>query len=180
MAADNKTLGNFQLGDIPLAPRGVPQIEVTFDIDANGIVNVKAKDLGTGKEQSITIQNNNGLSEEEIQRMVREAEENADNDKAKKEEVDLRNECEQIIFGVKKSVNDLGNEVTDQEKSDIDAKTKDLEEALKGNDLELIKSRKEELVKASQNVAMRAYQKAQQANNNNGGAVNPDDIVDNK
>ena len=179
MAADNKTLGNFQLGDIPLAPRGVPQIEVTFDIDANGIVNVKAKDLGTGKEKSITIQNNNGLSEEEIQRMVREAEENADADKARKEEVDLRNECEQIIFSVKKSVEDLGAEVTDSEKADIEAKTKDLEDALAGKDLETIKARKEELLKASQNVAMRAYQKAQQANNNNdGGAVNPDDIVD--
>ena len=180
MAADNKTLGNFQLGDIPLAPRGVPQIEVTFDIDANGIVNVKAKDLGTGKEKSITIQNNNGLSEEEIQRMVREAEENAESDKARKEEVDLRNECEQIIFSVKKSVEDLGAEVTDSEKADIEAKTKDLEDALAGKDLETIKARKEELLKASQNVAMRAYQKAQQANNNNndGGAVNPDDIVD--
>ena len=184
MAADNKTLGNFQLTDIPLAPRGVPQIEVTFDIDANGIVNVKAKDLGTGKEKSITIQNNNGLSEEEIQRMVREAEENADADKARKEAVDLHNECEQIIFSVKKSVEDLGAEVTDSEKADIETKTKDLEEALKGNDIENIKAKKEELLKASQNVAMRAYQKAQQANGNNGnntnsdGTVNPDDIVD--
>ena len=184
MAADNKTLGNFQLTDIPLAPRGVPQIEVTFDIDANGIVNVKAKDLGTGKEKSITIQNNSGLTEDEIKRMVREAEENAESDKKRKEEVDLRNECEQIIFGVKKSVEDLGAEVTAEEKADIEAKTKDLEDALKGNDLELIKSRKEELVKASQNVAMRAYQKAQAQNQNNGangdGSVNPDDIVDNK
>ena len=182
MAADNKTLGNFQLTDIPLAPRGVPQIEVTFDIDANGIVNVKAKDLGTGKEKSITIQNNTGLSEDEIKRMVREAEENAESDKKRKEEVDLRNECEQIIFSVKKSVEDLGAEVTAEEKADIDAKTKDLEEALKGNDLELIKSRKEDLLKASQNVAMRAYQKAQANNPNNngndGGAINPDDIVD--
>ena len=182
MAADNKSLGNFQLTDIPLAPRGVPQIEVTFDIDANGIVNVKAKDLGTGKEKSITIQNNSGLSEDEIKRMVREAEENAESDKKRKEEVDLRNECEQIIFSVKKSVEDLGAEVTDQEKADIEAKTKDLEDALKGNDVELIKTRKEDLLKASQNVAMRAYQKAQAQNQNNngndGGAINPDDIVD--
>ena len=182
MAADNKTLGNFQLTDIPLAPRGVPQIEVTFDIDANGIVNVKAKDLGTGKEKSITIQNNSGLTEDEIKRMVREAEENAESDKKRKEEVDLRNECEQIIFSVKKSVEDLGAEVTDSEKADIEAKTKDLEDALKGNDLELIKTRKEDLLKASQNVAMRAYQKAQAQNQNNngndGGAINPDDIVD--
>ncbi|MFA7435388.1 MAG: molecular chaperone DnaK [Bacilli bacterium] len=161
MAADNKTLGRFQLGDIPLAPRGVPQIEVTFDIDANGIVNVSAKDLGTNKSQSITIQNGSGLSEAEIERMVREAEENAEADKLKKEEADLRNESEQIIFQVRKSVTDLGDEVTEQEKSDIEAKSKDLEEALKGSDLELIKSKKEELLKVSQNIAMRAYQKTQ-------------------
>jgi len=182
MASDNKTLGRFQLGDNPLAPRGVPQIEVTFDIDANGIVNVRAKDLGTGKSQSVTIQSGSGLSEEEIKRMVREAEENAENDKARKEEADLRNESEQIIFAVKKSVEDLGSEVTDQEKKDIEEKTKDLEEALKGTDLESIKAKKEELLKISQNVAMRAYQKAQaaqqgQANQNtenNDGSVNAD------
>ena len=183
MAADNKTLGRFQLTDIPLAPRGVPQIEVTFDIDANGIVNVSAKDLGTGKSQSVTIQSGSGLSEEEIKRMVREAEENAESDKARKEEVDLRNECEQILLSVKKSVEDLGSEVTEQEKSDIDAKSKALEEALKGTDINDIKAKKEELLKASQNVAMRAYQKAQQAqqaqanNNNNAGQTNDDGSV---
>ena len=180
MAADNKTLGRFQLGGIPLAPRGVPQIEVTFDIDANGIVNVKAKDLGTGKEQSVTIQSGSGLTEEEIKRMVREAEENAENDKKRKEEVEARNEAEQIIFSVKKSVEDLGDEVTADEKSSIESKIKDLEAALQGNDIEDIKAKKEELLKASQNVAMRAYQKAQNqnANNGNGGPINPDDIVD--
>ncbi len=182
MAADNKTLGRFQLGDIPLAPRGVPQIEVTFDIDANGIVNVSAKDLGTGKSQSVTIQSGSGLSEEEIKRMVREAEENAESDKARKEEVDLRNECEQILLSVKKSVEDLGTEVTDQEKSDIDSKSKALEDALKGSDINDIKAKKEELLKASQNVAMRAYQKAQQAqqaqaNNNGAGQTNDDGSV---
>src|SRR5690554_3901707 len=164
MAADNKTLGRFQLGDIPLAPRGVPQIEVTFDIDANGIVNVSAKDLGTNKSQSITIQNGGGLSEEEIERMVREAEENAEADKRRKEEADLRNEADQVIFQVKKAVQDLGDEVTDQEKRDVEEKTKDLEDALKGNDLDLIRNKKDELLKVSQNIAMRAYQKAQ-ANN---------------
>ena len=179
MAADNKTLGNFQLNDIPLAPRGVPQIEVTFDIDANGIVNVKAKDLGTGKEQSITIQNNSGLSEEEIKRMVREAEENAESDKARKEEADVRNEAEQMIFAVKKSVEELGDEVTAQEKSDIDNQIKELEDALKGSDIELIKQKKDALIKASQNVAARAYQKASKAQGgNDSGAINPDDIVD--
>src|SRR5690554_3321089 len=164
MAADNKTLGRFQLGDIPLAPRGVPQIEVTFDIDANGIVNVSAKDLGTNKSQSITIQNGGGLSEEEIERMVREAEENAEADKRRKEEADLRNEADQVIFQVKKAVQDLGDEVTDQEKRDVEEKTKDLEDALKGNDLDLIRNKKDELLKVSQNIAMRAYQKSQ-ANN---------------
>ena len=180
MAADNKTLGRFQLGGIPLAPRGVPQIEVTFDIDANGIVNVKAKDLGTGKEQSVTIQSGSGLTEEEIKRMVREAEENAENDKKRKEEVEVRNEAEQIIFSVKKSIEDLGDEVTADEKTNIESKIKDLEAALQGNDIEDIKAKKEELLKASQNVAMRAYQKAQNQNpnNGNGGPINPDDIVD--
>jgi len=164
MAADNKTLGRFQLGDIPPAPRGVPQIEVTFDIDANGIVSVSAKDLGTNKSQSITIQNGGGLSEEEIERMVREAEENAEADKRRKEEADLRNEADQVIFQVKKAVQDLGDEVTDQEKKDVEEKTKDLEDALKGNDLDLIRNKKDELLKVSQNIAMRAYQKSQ-ANN---------------
>ena len=183
MANDNKTLGRFQLTDIPLAPRGVPQIEVTFDIDANGIVNVSAKDLGTGKSQSVTIQSGSGLSEDEIKRMVREAEENADSDKARKEEADLRNESEQVLFAVKKSVADLGEEVTAQEKADIEAKSKDLEEALKGNNIEDIKAKKEELLKISQNVAMRAYQKAQASqqaqnnNNNNNNNTNDDGSV---
>jgi molecular chaperone DnaK len=182
MASDNKTLGRFQLGDIPLAPRGVPQIEVTFDIDANGIVNVSAKDLGTGKSQKITIQSGSGLSEEEIKRMVREAEENAESDKKRKEEADLKNEAEQIIFGVKKSVQDLGSEVTETEKNDIDEKIAELEKALKDNDIEQIKVKKDELAKASQNVAMRAYQKAQKANeanqNNNDKTKKEDDVVD--
>ena len=137
MAADNKTLGRFQLSGIPLAPRGVPQIEVKFDIDANGIVHVSAKDLGTGKVQTITISGGSGLSEDEIDRMVKEAEANAASDKAKKEEADLRNECEQIIFAAKKSVDDLGTEVTDEEKTNIENATKELQEAL-SKDLSLI------------------------------------------
>ena len=183
MAADNKTLGRFQLTGIPLAPRGVPQIEVKFDIDANGIVNVSAKDLGTGKAQSITIQNDSGLSEAEIERMVKEAQENEAADKAKKEAVDTKNEAEQILFSVRKSVEDLGSEVTEQEKTDIEAKSKELEEALKGDNIEDIKAKKDELLKVSQNVAMRAYQKAQQAQGNanagdTGTNKNPDDVVD--
>ena len=173
MAADNKTLGRFQLADIPPAPRGVPQIEVTFDIDANGIVNVKAKDLGTGKSQNITIQGGSGLSEEEIDRMVKEAEMNAESDKKRKEEVDTRNEAEQAIFSVKKAMEDLGAEVDANEKADVEAKIASLEEALKGNNVEDIKAKKDELLKASQNIAVKAYQKAQannQGNNNQGGS----------
>ncbi|HPX84873.1 MAG TPA: molecular chaperone DnaK [Bacilli bacterium] len=161
MAADNKTLGRFQLGDIPLAPRGVPQIEVSFDIDANGIVNVKAKDLGTGKSQSVTIQGGSGLTEAEIKRMVKEAEENAENDRLRKEEADLRNECEQIIFAAKKSVDDLGAEVSEEEKKDIESKSDALKKALEGKDLDDIKAKKEDLLKVSQKVAARAYEKAQ-------------------
>ncbi len=181
MAADNKTLGRFQLADIPPAPRGVPQIEVTFDIDANGIVNVKAKDLGTGKSQNITISGGSGLSEEEIDRMVKEAEMNADSDKKRREEVDTRNEAEQAIFAVKKAIEDLGAEATEEEKNDVNAKIATLEEALKGNDIEDIKAKKEELLKASQNIAMKAYQKAQQAQgqaNPNSGNAADDDAVD--
>ena len=168
MAADNKTLGRFQLTDIPPAPRGIPQIEVTFDIDANGIVNVKAKDLGTGKSQNITIQGGSGLSKEEIDRMVKEAEMNADADKKRRDEVDTRNEAEQTIFQVKKAMEDLGSEVSESEKSDVNSKISALEEALKGNDIEDIKAKKEELLKASQNIAVKAYQKTQNNNSQNG------------
>ncbi len=161
MAVDNKTLGKFQLTGIPAAPRGVPQIEVKFDIDANGIVHVSAKDLGTGKSQTITINDNNGLSEAEIDRMVKEAEENAEADKKRKEEADLRNECDQLMFASKKSVEDLGAEVTEDEKKAIEEATTKLEEALKGTDLDAIKKAKDELEKAAQSVAIKAYQKVQ-------------------
>ena len=192
MAADNKTLGQFQLSGIPLAPRGVPQIEVKFDIDANGIVHVSAKDLGTGKVQTITITGNSSLSEEEIDRMVKEAEANAEADKAKKDEVDLRNECSQIIFSVDQSVKDLGEEVTEDEKNNIENAKKELEEALNGTDLEAIKAKKEALLQAAQGVATKAYQKAQNqaqndqaqsgASQNDDGTVNADyeDVSKNK
>ena len=175
MAADNKTLGRFQLGDIPLAPRGVPQIEVKFDIDANGIFNVSAKDLGTGKSQNIVIQSGSGLSDEEIEKMIKEAEQNAEADKKRKEEAEIKNESEQIIFAAKKAVEDLGDEVTADEKADIEAKSKELEEALKGNDIEDIKAKKEALTKASQNVAMKAYQKAQQGQQAQGSSNSNED-----
>ena len=161
MAADNKTLGRFQLTGIPMAPRGVPQIEVKFDIDANGIVHVSAKDLGTGKSQTITISGGNGLSDEEIERMVKEAEENAEADKKRKEEADLRNECDQMIFSVKKSVEDLGEEVTTEEKEKVEAATKKLEEAMAGNDVDAIKAAKSELEKDAQSIAIKAYEKIQ-------------------
>ena len=182
MAADNKTLGRFQLTGIPLAPRGVPQIEVKFDIDANGIVHVSAKDLGTGKVQTITITGNSSLSEDEIDRMVKEAEANAEADKAKKEEADLRNECSQYIFQVQASLKDLGDEVTNEEKTSCENAIKELEDALNGTDLELIKQKKEALLTAAQGVATKAYQKKQNeqqasGNSNNGPSQNDDGTV---
>jgi molecular chaperone DnaK len=163
MANQNKTLGRFQLTDIPPAPRGVPQIEVSFDIDANGIVNVKAKDLGTGKSQQITIQGDTGLSDEEIERMVKEAEENADADAKLKEEADTRNEADQLIFAAEKAITDLGEQVTDEEKSDTEAKIADLKKALEGSDIEDIKAKKDALNEVAQALATKAYQQAQAA-----------------
>ncbi len=162
MANDNKTLGRFQLGDIPAAPRGVPQIEVSFDIDANGIVNVSAKDLGTGKSQKITIQSGSSLSEDEIKRMVKEAEENAENDKKRKDEADLRNECDQIIFASNKALEDLKDKVDEKEKKDVLDAVAELEKALKTDDLEDIRKKKDSLVTKSQGIAVKAYQQAQE------------------
>ncbi|MCR1808762.1 molecular chaperone DnaK [Haploplasma modicum] len=170
MAQDNKTLGRFQLTDIPAAPRGVPQIEVTFDIDSNGIVSVKAKDLGTNKEQKITIQSSGALSEEEIEKMVKEAEEMAEADKAKREEADLRNESNNLIFQTNKAVVDLGEEVTEEEKSNIEKLTKELEEALGNDDLDAIKKAKEALEKDAQSIAIKAYEKAQKEHEHTEGA----------
>ena len=139
MAADNKTLGNFQLTNIPAAPRGVPQIEVTFDIDANGIVNVKAKDLGTGKEQSITITSSTNLSDDEIERMRKEAEENKEADAKRKEEADLKNEAEQVIFQTESSLKELGDKVDKKEKETAEKQKDELKKALEKGDLEEIK-----------------------------------------
>jgi len=163
MAADNKTLGRFQLADIPPAPRGVPQIEVTFDIDANGIVSVKAKDLGTNKEQSIQVTGTGSLSDDEIDRMVKEAEEQAEADKAKREAADTRNEASNLIFQTNKAINDLKDEVDEATKTKLEEQIKALEEALKGDDIEDIKAKKEQLEKDAQDIAVKAYQKAQQA-----------------
>ena len=184
MAADNKTLGRFQLTDIPAAPRGVPQIEVKFDIDANGIVNVSAKNLGTGKEQKITIQGSSGLSDAEIERMVKEAEENASADAARKEEADLYNEANQLIFQTKKALNDLQN-VDDAEKAEAEKLSDELQKAIDAKDTATVKAKKEELEKVAQSIAVKAYQQTQEANggntnnnNNNGGSANSDGTVD--
>ncbi len=165
MAADNKTLGRFQLGDIPAAPRGVPQIEVKFDIDANGIVNVSAKNLGTGKEQKITIQGGSGLSDAEIERMVKEAEENAESDKKRKEEADLVNEANQLIFQTKKALSELQN-VDPTEKENAEKLCEDLQKALDKNDMADIKEKKEALEKVAQDIAVKAYQQTQGAQPN--------------
>ncbi len=145
MAADNKTLGRFQLTDIPPAPRGIPQIEVTFDIDKNGIVNVKAKDLGTQKEQNITIQASSSLSDEDIERMVKEAEENAEADKKRKEEADLRNEADQLIFQAEKTVKDLGDKVSEEEAKEIEDASAELKAALEAENFEDVRTKKEAL-----------------------------------
>ncbi|MGB0534977.1 MAG: molecular chaperone DnaK [Acholeplasmataceae bacterium] len=184
MASDNKTLGRFQLSDIPAAPRGVPQIEVTFDIDANGIVSVKAKDLGTNKEQNITITGNESLSQEEIDRMIKEAEEMAEADKLRREEADLRNEASNLSFQTKKALDDLKDDVEDKEKEDVEAKINALEEALKGNDIEAIKAAKTALETVAQGIAQKAYQKAQQeqqaqsTDTNEDNTSNDDNTVD--
>ena len=163
MASDNKTLGRFQLTDIPPAPRGVPQIEVTFDIDKNGIVNVTAKDLGTNKEQNITIQSSSSLSDEEIDRMVKDAEENAEADKKRREEVDLRNEADSLVFQVEKTVKDLGENISDEDKKNAEEKKDALKTALEGEDIDDIKAKKEELEKVIQELSAKVYEQAQQA-----------------
>ncbi len=189
MARDNKTLGHFQLTDIPPARRGVPQIEVKFDIDANGIVNVSAKNVATGKENSITIQSNTSLTEEEIQRMVREAEENAEADKQKRDEANLRNEADQLIFVTKQSLEDLGDKVTDIEKQEAEAKIKELETALQGTNAEEIKVAKAALEKTAQAFSERVYKEQQASQSNPGPDVsdtqtdesdknNDDDVID--
>ena len=183
MAADNKTLGNFQLTGIPAAPRGVPQIEVKFDIDANGIVNVSAKDLGTNKSQSITITSNTNLSDEEIEKMRKEAEEHAEEDKRRKEEADLVNEAEQLVFQTEKSIKDLGDKITDSERGEAEDLIKELKDALEKKDIEDIKTKKDKLQEKAMALATKVYenvQKEQQANQENDTNSNDkkDDVAD--
>lgn len=163
MAADNITLGRFQLTGIAPAPRGIPQIEVTFDIDANGIVNVSAKDLGTGKEQQITITSSTKLSEDEINAKIKEAEQYAEEDKKKKEEVEVKNQAEGMLFETEKQMNELGDKVTADEKSKVDAAREDLKKAVEANDVEDIKAKIEVLTQAFYPISSRIYQEAQQA-----------------
>ncbi|EKB57703.1 molecular chaperone DnaK [Falseniella ignava] len=163
MAADNKTLGRFQLTDIPPAPRGIPQIEVTFDIDKNGIVNVSAKDLGTQKEQTITIKSSSGLSDEEIERMIKDAEANADSDKKRREEADLRNEADQLIFTTNKTIDELKDKVSEDEIKQAEAARDELQAAIEQNDLEAIKTKRDALNEIVQNLAVKLYEQAAQA-----------------
>ena len=160
MAADNKTLGRFQLTDIPPARRGMPQIEVTFDIDANGIVNVKAKDLGTGKEQKITITSNTNLSDEEIDKMMKEAEANKDADEKRKALADAKNEADQTMFAAEGAIRDLGEKVTEDEKKEIEELTADLRKALEGDNVDDIKDKTTKLNEKAMALAGRVYEEA--------------------
>ena len=181
MAADNKTLGRFQLTDIPAAPRGVPQIEVSFDIDKNGIVNVRAKDLGTQKEQTITIKSSSGLSDDEIERMVKDAEANAEADKQRKEEVDLRNDADALLFTVDKTLKELEGKVDAEEVKKAEDARDELKSAIEANDIEQMKAKRDSLNEIVQNLTVKLYEQAaqQQAQENpeaaQGGA---DDVVD--
>ena len=163
MAADNKTLGRFQLSDIPPAPRGVPQIEVSFDIDANGIVNVKAKDLGTNKEQKITITSSTNLTEEEIDKMMKEAEANKEADAKRKEEAEVKNETEQMIFTAEKAIKDLGDKVTESEKTEINELIDKAKKAMEENNIEEIKSAKDKLAEKAMALSSRVYEEAAKA-----------------
>ncbi|SKA76302.1 molecular chaperone DnaK [Desulfobaculum bizertense] len=189
MAADNKTLGRFELSGIPAAPRGVPQVEVSFDIDANGIVNVSAKDLGTGKEQSIRITASSGLSEDEIENLVKEAEAHAEEDKAKQKLIETRNQADTLIYTTEKSIRDLGDKLDAETKTDIEAKIETLKKALEGEDAAAIEAATNELAQASHKLAEKLY--AEQGANAEGaqgqpGAQQPqggaqkddDDVVD--
>jgi molecular chaperone DnaK len=161
MASGNKSLGQFNLSDIPPAPRGLPQIEVTFDIDANGILHVSAKDKATGKENKIKIQANSGLKEDEIQRMVKDAEAHADEDRKARELVEARNQCDALIHAVKKSLTEHGDKVTADEKSGIEAAIKAAEEAIKGGDKDAIEARSKALAEASHKLAEKMYSQQQ-------------------
>jgi molecular chaperone DnaK len=183
MAADNISLGRFQLTGIPPAPRGIPQIEVTFDIDANGIVNVSAKDKGTGKEQKITITASTNLSEDEIEKKVKEAEMFAEEDKKKKEAIEIKNNADNMIYQTEKSLNELGEKLSKEEKDAVISKKDDLKKALETDNTDEIKAKLDELTKEFNKLAEKIYQQeassqgaAQETNESNSSAN--DDVVD--
>ena len=183
MASDNKTLGRFQLTNIPPAPRGVPQIEVTFDIDANGIVNVKAKDLGTGKEQAITITASTNLSDEEIEKMRKEAEENKDADEKKKALADARNEADQMIFTTEKAIKDLGDKVDAKDKDAAEKLVSDLKKELEGEDVDKIKDATSKLQEEAMKLGAKVYEEAnkkaqEEASTKSDNKSNEDEVVD--
>ncbi|MBC2123965.1 molecular chaperone DnaK [Listeria innocua] len=183
MAKDNKTLGRFQLADIPPAPRGIPQIEVSFDIDKNGIVTVRAKDLGTGKEQNIVIKSSSGLTDEEIEKMVQDAEANAEEDKKNKENAELRNNADQLVFTVDKTLKELEGKVEEEEVKKAEAARDELQEALKGEDFEAIKEKTDSLNEIVQNLSVKLYEQAAAEQQAAGGAEGQeapqnDDVVD--
>ena len=167
MAADNKTLGRFQLTNIPPAPRGVPQIEVKFDIDANGIVNVTAKDMGTNKEQSITITAGSSLTDEEIEKMMKEAEANKEADEKRKEEAEVRNEADSLIFATEKAIKDLGDKVSEKDKKEAEEKMAEVKKALEGEDIEDIKTKKDALNESAMKLATKVYEEAAKENGAN-------------
>jgi molecular chaperone DnaK len=162
MAMYNKTLGKFQLGDIPPSPRGIPQIEVTFDIDANGIVNVSAKDLGTGKEQKITITSSSGLSKDDINNMVREAESHADEDKRKKEEIEARNRADSLVYQTEKMLNEHRSKLSESDASSVESAIAECKKALEGGDVAAINRAADALTQASHKVAEAMYKSGAQ------------------
>jgi molecular chaperone DnaK len=174
MAADNKTLGRFQLTDIPPAPRGIPQIEVTFDIDKNGIVTVKAKDLGTQKEQNITIQSSSGLSDEEIDRMVRDAEANAEEDKRRKEEADLKNDADQLVFMAEKTLKDLEGKVSEDEVKKVEDAKEELKKAIEAGNLDDMRTKKQALEELVQQLSVKLYEQAAAEAQAQGGSADAD------
>ena len=160
-AQDNKSLGRFDLTDIPSKPRGMPQIEVAFDIDANGIINVSATDKETGKEQKIVIKASSGLSEDEIEKMISDAESNADSDKDFRQLVDIKNQSDQVIHATEKSLDELGEKVTNEERSNVESALNDLKESLKSDDKDKIESKLKALSEASVGIAQKAFEEAQ-------------------
>ena len=171
MAGDNKTLGRFILDGIPPAPRGVPQIEVTFDIDANGILDVKAKDRATSREQTVRITASSMLSKDDVDKMVRDAQEHAEEDRKRREVVDTRNDADQLAFQAERTLRDLGDKVKSEDKADVESKVTALSEALKADDVEAIRSRMSELAASLQKVSTAAYQAAGPTSSNGDGTA---------